>query len=95
MPSLCNPRERARADPMASPANLSEQVSLAFQCMASVSWAVGAALAGPKNAADYLQFAAALAWCAANLFAAQSMRSKTPVQAPRCAMGDEAGVEMN
>lgn len=86
---------RARHYPMASPANLSEQVSLAFQCMASVSWAVGAALAGPKNAADYLQFVAALAWCAANLFAAQSMRSKTPVQAPRCAMGDEAGVEMN
>ena len=81
---------------MASPANLGEQVSLAFQCMGSVCWAVGAALAGPKNAADYLQFLAALAWCVANLFAAQSMRSaREPARAPRCAMGDEAGVEMN
>ena len=50
-----------------------EIVSLAFQFVASFSWAIGAGMAGPETAADYLQFIAALAWCVANFAGAWSM----------------------
>ncbi|WZN60872.1 hypothetical protein HKI87_03g24060 [Chloropicon roscoffensis] len=50
-----------------------EHLSLAFQFVASFCWALGAGLAGPASDADYLQFAAALAWCVANFAGAWSM----------------------
>ena len=46
-----------------------EKISLSFQMLASIAWAVGAALAGPASVADYLQFFAALFWCASNVCA--------------------------
>ena len=72
-------------------ADRGEWVSLAFQMCASSCWAVGAGLAGPEGAADYLQFAAALAWCVANLASLFSMTADrhaawcarlVPVRAP-------------
>ena len=63
-------------------ADLGEQISLAFQFVASFSWAIGAGLAGPEDAADHLQFVAALAWCVANLASLWSMTTSTPALAP-------------
>ena len=82
---------------MAATAENSEQISLAFQFVASLCWSLGAALARPATAADFLQFTAALAWCVANIATLWSMRSaREPGQAPpRCAKGDEAGVQLN
>ena len=54
----------------------SEQLSLAFQFVASFCWAIGAALAGPSSAADFLQLFAAVAWCLANFASAWSMRAQ-------------------
>lgn len=54
-------------------AELGDKLSLLFQAIASTFWAVGAALAGPSGAADYLQFFAAVAWCVANLATAFAM----------------------
>ena len=53
----------------------SEQLSLAFQFVASFCWAIGAALAGPSSAADFLQLFAAVAWCLANFASAWSMHT--------------------
>ena len=46
-----------------------EEVSLALQMLASVSWVVGAALAGPASVADYFQLFAAVSWCVSNVCA--------------------------
>jgi len=54
-------------------ASHSEQISLALQFVASFCWAIGAALAGPTGAADFLQLLAAVAWCLANFASAWSM----------------------
>ena len=48
----------------------SDQISLAMQCVASFFWAIGAILAGPSSAADFLQLFAAVAWCIANFASA-------------------------
>ena len=58
------------------PNQKSEQLSLAFQFVASFCWAIGAALAGPSSAADFLQLFAAVAWCLANFASAWSMRTQ-------------------
>ena len=50
-----------------------EQISLGMQFVASFFWAIGAILAGPATAADFLQFFAAVAWCIANVASAWSM----------------------
>ena len=50
-----------------------EQISLAFQFVASFFWMIGAALAGPEGASDFLQLFAAVAWCIANFSSAYSM----------------------
>ena len=50
-----------------------KQVSLGMQFVASFFWAIGAILAGPATAADFLQFFAAVAWCIANVASAWSM----------------------
>ena len=57
------------------PNQKSEQLSLAFQFVASFCWAIGAALAGPSSAADFLQLFAAVAWCLANFASAWSMHT--------------------
>ena len=49
-------------------------VSLVLQLVASLCWAVGAAMAGPRSAADILQLAAAIAWSCANVASAWSMK---------------------
>ena len=54
----------------------SDQISLAMQCVASFFWAIGAILAGPSSAADFLQLFAAVAWCIANFASAWSMCGK-------------------
>ena len=54
-------------------ADRGEQISLGFQFIASFCWAIGAGLAGPEGAADYLQFFAAIAWCLANFASLWSM----------------------
>ena len=51
-----------------------EQVSLAFQFVASFCWAIGAALAEPVSCADWLQLSAAVAWCFSNFAAAWVLR---------------------
>ena len=53
--------------------NLGDQVSLAFQFIASFCWAIGAILAEPASLADFLQLGAAVAWCIGNFAAAFSM----------------------
>ena len=53
---------------------LCEQVSLTFQFVASLCWAIGAALAEPVSWADWLQLSAAVAWCFSNFAAAWAMR---------------------
>ena len=53
-----------------------EQLSLALQFVASFCWAIGAGLAGPLSAADFLQFFAAVAWCLANVASAASLRAR-------------------
>ena len=50
-----------------------EQISLTLQFVASFCWAIGALLAGPASAADFLQFFAAVAWCLANCASAWSL----------------------
>ena len=54
-------------------ADRGEQISLGFQFAASFCWAIGAGLAGPEGAADFLQFFAAVAWCLANFASLWSM----------------------
>ena len=63
-------------------ADVSDKISLAFQFVASFSWAIGAGLAGPADAADFLQFAAALAWCVANIASLYSMGIEAKVSTP-------------
>ena len=53
-----------------------EQLSLAFQFVASFCWTIGAILAGPSSAADFLQLFAAVAWCLANVASAWGMRTQ-------------------
>ena len=53
-----------------------EQISLTLQFVASFCWAIGALLAGPASAADFLQFFAAVAWCLANCASAWSLCSR-------------------
>ena len=56
-----------------SPDPRGEQISLTLQFVASFCWAIGALLAGPASAADFLQFFAAVAWCLANCASAWSL----------------------
>ena len=72
-------------DKNSMPASTSEQLSLGLQFVASSCWAIGAALAGPAGAGDYLQLLAAVAWCLANLASAWSMSSS-------CCRGSSATV---
>lgn len=41
-------------------------ISLALQMLASLSWAIGASLAGPNSLACWLQLGAAIFWCLSN-----------------------------
>ena len=59
-----------------SPDPRGEQISLTLQFVASFCWAIGALLAGPASAADFLQFFAAVAWCLANCASAWSLCSR-------------------
>ena len=54
-------------------ADTGERISLSLQFVASFCWAIGALLAGPASAADFLQFFAAVAWCLANCASAWSL----------------------
>ena len=47
--------------------HIGDHVSLAFQFLASIFWTIGAILAGPTGASDFLQLFAAVAWFIANL----------------------------
>ena len=58
---------------VAEKVNRSDYVSLAMQFVASFFWSIGAILAGPSSAADFLQLFAAVAWCIANFASAWSM----------------------
>ena len=60
---------------------LVDWISIAFQCIASLCWAIGAGIASPEDASDYLQFIAAIAWCVANIGAVWAMLArKTKVE---------------
>ena len=58
---------------MSASADTGERISLSLQFVASFCWAIGALLAGPASAADFLQFFAAVAWCLANCASAWSL----------------------
>ena len=63
-------------------AHSGERVSLALQFVASFCWALGAGLGGPSDAADILQFLAAVAWCFANAASAWAMMSTGTLPPP-------------
>ena len=50
-----------------------EHLALAFQCVASSAWVVGALLMGLSSSADVFHFVAAVAWTIGNVCAAHGM----------------------
>ena len=61
------------APPSAAAAGPAEHLALAFQCVASSAWVVGALLMGLSSAADVFHFVAAVAWTIGNVCAAHGM----------------------
>ena len=73
-----------------------EKTSLALQFAASFCWAIGATMAGPTNAADFLQLLAAVSWCLANFASALAMIGgrATPSAVPSADRTAEGNVEL-
>ena len=76
-------------------ADRGEQLSLAFQFVASFFWAIGAGLAEPSSTSDYLQFFAAVAWCFANVASAWSMYDNDDTCAAAVTVKESKDIALN
>jgi hypothetical protein len=71
-----------------------EAISLALQFVASFCWAIGAILAGPFSAADYLQLFAAICWCFANFASLASFCVATTTPSDDGSNRDKTRIEL-